>query len=619
MAYDQNDPNQQNQPTSNTAGSNQYGSSTPGTSTSTPGTSQTQPTAPGNAQYNQARQQKGTGFTNITQILNANQGYGQKIGQQIGNGLQNQANNVNGAIQTGQNQFNTGAKSAYDTANGAVQSGTALEQQTGESADDYANRLAQSQDYATIGQNISNAKYTGPTALANSGQIQSQAATASALGRLAGTTGGQNQLLSTMVANRGNYNQGDTSLDQLLLGKGGEQYVQQGAQGLSNIGNTANSAIAGAQNQANNYSNAISTNKQNTLAALQNQLSGAGDTTSNNITGFTTLAQKQGTDYNNNVTRLGQLLSGKDQNGNPIDMSKLNDGDKNLLTHLNDYGIGDTSVYEHLNGNAQEGADAQANGLTNYNNVVANNSDAIKAALANLGSNLNISQGGSYYKGNQAKAAENLADLLGQSDTKSSIANNQFNTSNFNPTSAFSGLNAEKTGDQAAQGYYNQQAALGGNIQDVLNQQQSVNQKLGIPDLQKTIATQGVTSDAGKAAQAQLDTVMSSPEYQAAQQAQADLARKLSGQAGIAGTDAEGGSTGQYASNLTPELVALAKQNGNYFTGDAGNQSFSNILNPGNWRNSSYFSNLGNQSVGQDTSLQNYVLQNLLNSGGATS
>lgn len=619
MPQDPNDPNQQNN-TSNTAGSNQYDSSTPGSSSSTPGTSSgsagpgtSAPTTPGtnNSQYNQARQQKGTGFTNIQQILNANQGYGQKIGQQIGQGLQSQTSGVNNAINTGQNAFNTAATSAYNTGNSGIQAGAALEQQAGESSDAYANRLANSQgtDYSAIGQGIQNAQYTGPNALSNADQIQSQAATASALGRLAGTTGGQDQLLSNMVAKRGNYSQGDASLDQLLLGQGGEQYVQQGAQALNNIGNTANQAIAGAQNQASNYQNAIANNKQQTLATLQDQLSGAGDSTSNGITGFTTQAANQATQFNTDATRYGQLLSGTNSDGTAIDYSNLSGPDKALLQNGGSlYGIGNQDVYQNTSG-VNAGVNASQYGLDNSQFASGNTTPEIQAALAALGSSANLTQGGSYYQGNQSQAAQNLATLLGQSDVKNSIANNQFNTDVFNPTAAFSN-------NQLTKGVNQQLAGLYGNDVNYENQYNAIN-----PNGDTGLTAAGIDTNA-TFNNANPNQINVGGNAAAAQSLANDLTGDINTASGgqIGDISNRQGNVGWGDANNALNQANLAAFAQDVAISQAGGQgTYSGVSNNYNTADTAAIQNLQNQTTGSDTTLQNYILKNLLNSGGATS
>lgn len=350
--------------------------------------------------------QRGTGFVNINKIINANQGAGQKMGQTIGNSLSNQAGQVRQGIQQGQNQFQAGMQQGSTGANQAIQQGQALTQGANESATDYANRLAQQDSNAlgTQGKALQTAAYTGPQGLQNSNQIQANAATASALGRLGTTGAGQAQLLSSQVAQRGNYGQGQSALDQLLLGQGGQGAIQRGSASLANIGNQASNAVMNAQNQASATGSAINANKTNALQAIQNQLSGTGDT---GTKGFTQLAKEQAASTNKNAQRLQELLNGKNAQGADItpetfaaETPEQQAADRALIENMGQYGIGNAAIF---------GLDQQE--MQGFGNV-----------LGQLTGNANFAQN-QQYLGNQGQAAQNLASFLGDQATQKQISN----------------------------------------------------------------------------------------------------------------------------------------------------------------------------------------------------
>ena len=226
---------------------------------------------------NKKNQQKGSGFTNINSILDANKGAGEKIGQTIGGKLSDQANSVRSGIQQSQSQFNQQKQQAGQQATNAVQAGQALNKQAGETDEAYQSRIAGgSQDYNQIGENLRNAQYNGPMELANGAQLQAQGSNVSALGRLAGNTQGQTQLLRSMVAKPGQYTRGQSALDQLLLGQTGQKAIQQGRQATLGLGEKAAGAEAQAEAQANALKSGISTNRANAISGIQNAVTGEG-------------------------------------------------------------------------------------------------------------------------------------------------------------------------------------------------------------------------------------------------------------------------------------------------------------------------------------------------------
>lgn len=358
--------------------------------------------------------QKGTGFTNIGNILNANQGAGQKIGQSLGSSLTGQANSVKAGIDSSQNQFNTQSNQAKDSSNNAIQAGQQYVRGPGTDDTTYLNNLNNSNtDYSKIGKDINSADYNGPMGLNNADQLNTQAANVSALGRLAGTSQGQSQLLRSQVAQKGNYSQGQNALDSLLLGNQGQQYVQQGRSDASNIGQLANNASANATSQANALKGAIANNKSQLLQNLNSSLTGSGtvDSASNpqGITGLETDATNAATAYTNQAQRLQQLLRGTDANGNTIKGSDVTDADKALLNNINSFGQTDQNIDQNLYVDPNDPSSA-------YNAL-----DQLSGKLTTQG------LGSQLYTAPQQTAATNLAKLLQDSQSQQNISNNQFN------------------------------------------------------------------------------------------------------------------------------------------------------------------------------------------------
>lgn len=349
-------------------------------------------------QENRRRQQRGTGFTNIDRILGANQGAGQKIGESLGGSLSNQAGQVKQQINQGQSDFQAGMQQGSQNANSAIQTGKSIQKNLGETPEAYAARLAQANQaqLETQGANLQNARYSGPEGITDASRIQSQAGNVGALGKLAGTNAGQSQLLRSQIADRGKYTQGENALDQLLLAKEGQKAIQQGRAAVGGLNQQAIGAVQNAQNQAAANASSIENNKVKILHDLQNQLSGD--------EGFISQAKKQSDDYNKNAKRISEILLGKMDDGS--DLSQLSDSDKDLLDHMQEYGIDPQMIYDKDKASADQG-------------------------VKTLGSSVLQNFGGQRYIGDQSVAAQNLASFLQQKDTRDQISKNKFDTDLF--------------------------------------------------------------------------------------------------------------------------------------------------------------------------------------------
>lgn len=187
------------------------------------------------ANYN-PNQQKGTGYTNIQRVLQANTG--NQLGQAVGQGIQQAGQQTQQALgqqqqqfqqQTGQAQFNT------DANNQLIQRGL---------SDPTSLSPQEQQQFQTL---ISG-QYQGPQGLANTNQLQAQAANVGQLTQGLGTAGGRMGVLQQIVGNP-QYTQGQAGLDQLLLGKQGGGALAQAKQAVAKIPGQINQATQGAQAQ----------------------------------------------------------------------------------------------------------------------------------------------------------------------------------------------------------------------------------------------------------------------------------------------------------------------------------------------------------------------------------
>lgn len=363
---------------------------------------------------------KGTGFTNIADILGANKGFGGRLGAAVGTGIGNVAGNAAQAANTGIQKFQTGLTTSRDAAGNIINEvkgfagDTELKtKQPGETDQQYADRLASytnrvgtsTTDFDALGKKFGEVGYTGPKDVEGLSNIRSQIQNAQGLGSMAKDTSGQNQLLGSYVANRNRgYNMGQSGLDQLLLGKSqeGQKALQSGIAKTGQLGKF-NNLLGSAKTQASNIASGIEQDKATTRASLVNSLSGTGDEASGRIKGIMTQAGDQANQFNTDVTRLQSIITDLSSGKMPKDFTEK---DQQLINNLKDYGFND-----------------QGENLANlYVSKNQNNFNRLLSNLGTVGSNLVAQSGGDYYKTpEQKQAALNLATMLQDSTAKSNI------------------------------------------------------------------------------------------------------------------------------------------------------------------------------------------------------
>ena len=214
--------------------------SAPGTPTSQPGGGPggTGAAQPGGAPLTPAQKQ-GSGFTNINRVMQANQG--NKLGQTVGSGVQQQGQQVQDQLKK--------ATTDFGTASQANRLDTAQNQQLFQQGLQDPTKLAADQSNVSKFQNILSGKYQGPQGLQNSDQLAAQAASAQQMGQALGSEGGRQSLLQRFVGGN-QYGQGQQTLDAMLLGAGPQQALNQAKQSVSGVGAKTQSGIEAAQAQA---------------------------------------------------------------------------------------------------------------------------------------------------------------------------------------------------------------------------------------------------------------------------------------------------------------------------------------------------------------------------------
>lgn len=207
------------------------------------------------------KSQQGTGYTNLSTLLNANQG--NKLGSAVAGGIENVGQQTTNALQQGQQDFNTQSQAnnlntaqnqqnvqgvlsnlgVNNNATGAYQSPTG--NVTGPSTGDVSNF----QQYMA-------GQYAGPTNINNISGIQNQAASAQQQGQEVSSAGGRQALLQQYASNPGSqYSAGAQNLDTALLGATGGQQLNQARQAVSGLTNQVNNASSAAQQQAQQIAN----------------------------------------------------------------------------------------------------------------------------------------------------------------------------------------------------------------------------------------------------------------------------------------------------------------------------------------------------------------------------
>lgn len=363
---------------------------------------------------------KGSGYTNINRVVTANQG--NKLGQTVSSGVQNQATQVKNQTQQATTNFNQEAqKNRLDT-------------------DEAANKRDQtigrfSSPNETTEQNVSDDEvkdftryrtgtYEGPKELNDYQTIAGRAQNTEQLGDLSRSTGGRQELLKRFVGGSG-YTQGQQNLDNLLLGQSGNALndVRRSTQGLTQDVTGANTQAA---NLAQEYANRakifgdetvqkigtaktpISTKIDDILKANQ----GNEDTRKNNLKYIQDALSGAGNDYKslNRITRLGLgLQSAKDA-------GYLTDAQANSL--LGEGGLIQRSEQLGLDTNAllnERMKDIMAQNLNRggaASNIQESQLNSLDRLLGKQGSDLEFNQNPDYVKGDIGWDLDSLNDYL---------------------------------------------------------------------------------------------------------------------------------------------------------------------------------------------------------------
>lgn len=352
-------------------------------------------------------QQKGTGFTNLNQYLDANQG--NKLGQTIVGGINQDVNKLNQGLQQSQSDFDQSVSGVNDKTNNyqtqADQTFNSLQNKYNDLSNQYAaaptnytatdygqHNLLNPSDASTF-QDIRDYKYSGPTQLANYDKLQNQAQQTEQLGNLTNSTSGRAALLNRYV-NNPQYNTFQQNLDALYLQNSNPE-LQQAKRQATGLVNNLSSAQSNAANQAEQASRNIS--------GLQTNVQGGIDTRVGDQLGRLDNSVTQNLNDKNALTSaLTRLGSGEQLSDSELGLTGLNRGTRlfNVGSQANNYLTGSNfdptkqnvaniadranlDALRQLSGNSSAAIDLNAQQYT----PTAFNKDSFNTALGQANSN----------------------------------------------------------------------------------------------------------------------------------------------------------------------------------------------------------------------------------------
>jgi hypothetical protein len=416
---------------------------------------------------------QGTGFVNLQQFLNANQN--NQLGNTIGSGVNNYANNVQTGLGTANQQFQQDvASNSYNTPQnnqyvsntlGNIQNYGQSNPASGGNNNVGANNQAlinPSSQAPLINQNDINqfatyraGGYNGPNQLENTQQLTGQAQQAQNLGQATLTEPGRQELLQQFVGNQNpyaQYNQGEQNLDTLLLGQQQPQ-LQQANRATQGLVSNVNNQIGLSQQQAQN----AAAQNQQFAQTLNNQLA---NTTGNVESGITNqLTQDQQAQQNLYSNLQQQLNSGNlDPNG---PLANLIGSNYYNVNAVNDLTQAATPTLANVGTQANQ---AQLNALSQLSgNSAASNFLPTLATPFNLSNNVTFNQPQFQTQANAAQ--QNLQTALNAplSTVDSNIPAQGYTNSDLNGGS-YTGSTPAQTALQQLQARVTQEQQQPGNI-----------------------------------------------------------------------------------------------------------------------------------------------------------
>lgn len=393
------------------------------------------------------KKQKGTGFTNIKQILQQNQGAGQRMGQGVSNIISGKTQGLQQNLQGAQGQFQTGFGESSAGASKNIKDAASFIKRPDESMDEYAARIgktenevegvAQPIDYSAIGKQFMGTEYTGPMQLQGQQNLLSQGQNVANLGVLANTQLGQG-ILARQLANRARYTQGQSALDTALLSRdqAAQNAIRQAGLQAAVASGNVESAIGQAQTQAEAAKAGIEAERAQTEKDLIASLSGAdelGDETRYGRFGggLVGQAEDRAKTYMEDLNKFQDLVTGMSTGEYPEDYAENKAYYDSLLGRMSDFGFDPTDINAYLSA-----------GTVNQRAKIDNTKD-ILAQLGSLGFNNVYQTGDKYFTDQDRQAAINLSKLIQDKTAQKAIEDAQFETDRINEENFLKNLEAQ--------------------------------------------------------------------------------------------------------------------------------------------------------------------------------
>ena len=361
------------------------------------------------------RKQRGTGFTNISRILEANVGAGQQMGSAIGQSMGQQAGKIKAGVEKSAQQFRQQSEQAQQAATQGV---TAAGQYAAPEGPGMSNVAGLTEEQAKeAGKKLAEAEYKGPKELAGAGLFSGQAQGLQRSAMATSSPFGRGQALRGIVGGATPYSRGQSLLDTALIGQdvAGRQAIAQGAQQALQASQDVLGQIAGGQGLAQQAAKGIEAQKEKTIQNLTSALGKIKES-----------GEAAAGEYSGKIGRIGELLA-TDDKLRPELAGQLSTSDLELLDNLSKYGI---------DPNMQVFTEDPA-----LNKILLQ--DIIKSAGT---------EGLGKYKFTepQQAAAKNLALLTQQEDEAKALGKNIFTTDPFSKSmKAISGKMEKREEDRA--------------------------------------------------------------------------------------------------------------------------------------------------------------------------
>jgi hypothetical protein len=189
------------------------------------------------------RNKKGTGFTNLSRILQASKG--SRLGGQVASGVQKVGQQVRGQIGQASEQFQkkAGEEAAKFGENAQAMRDEEINQVVSGNEDVNVPKLADKFTEYRSGE------YKGPREIQDYESLAGKVTEAEQLGRLGRTSGGKQELLRRFVGGK-DYSQGEQRLDTALLGLTGQQGLAEARRSTRGLTSELGSESGAARNLA---------------------------------------------------------------------------------------------------------------------------------------------------------------------------------------------------------------------------------------------------------------------------------------------------------------------------------------------------------------------------------